>query len=933
MKKKEKISNLEKKETKKLYINHSEKDLLEEFDSNKDEGLTSSEAKKRLEKYGPNRMQETKRRNIFLRFLDQFKDFMILILIIAAILSFVTKDYAEGGLVLAIILLNAIIGLIQEEKAEKALQAIQKMSSPHAKVLRDGVEQVIDASEVVPGDIVILEAGDNVSADMRLIESVNLKIDESALTGEAVPVDKKAIILENEEVALGDRINSAYMSTIVTYGRGVGIVTETGMDTEIGDIAKMIHEAKTDQTPLQKSIAQLGKILALIALAITFVIFAINIGEHYIFDEGAVTWQVWKDSLMTSVALAVAAIPEGLPAIITIILALGMQNLARHKAIMKNLPAVETLGSTSVICSDKTGTLTQNVMTVTDLHVEGKTFKVSDIETMSPTLKNVISYGVLCNDTKVNKDDDGKYNTIGDPTEIAFVDLAIALDKNPIDILNKYPRVFELPFDSERKLMTTVHDFEDGRYAVIKGAPDVMLKRSNLSDEEISKYEMANLEMTSRALRVLAVGYKKLDDNMDLDLMNHETLEYNIEIIGLVGMIDPPRPEVKDAIKTTYDAKMQVIMITGDHKNTALAIAKDLNIIKDDSDKAISGLELDNMTDEEFERELEHIKVYARVSPENKVRIVNAWKEKGNIVAMTGDGVNDAPALKSANIGIAMGITGTEVSKSAAEMILTDDNFTTIVTAVEEGRGIYANIRKAIHFLLSCNIGEIITIFLGTVLGALIFKDSIITLTAVQILWVNLVTDSLMALAMGVEPPESDIMKEPPRDAEKSFFADGLGLKIAWQGILIGVLSFIAFIIGYHTSIHFHPGHTDQTMHLQNASAMTFMVLSISQLFHAFNVRSEHKSIFKLKINKWLIGAFVISFLLQILTIVFPFSRKLFGIDKLNVYEWLIVFGLALIPVMVSEIQKLISNRKRKYKLSNRRNPNDRNIIDIAKNQ
>ena len=892
------------------YHQMSKEQVIDHFESNFEVGLSQVEVNKRIGEHGKNELEQTKKRSLFLRFFDQLKDFMIVILFIAAIISFATSDYWEGGLVIAIILINAILGLAQESKAEKALQAIQKMASPHAKVLRDGIEMVVDVSDLVVGDIVLIEAGDYVPADIRILESVNLKVDESALTGEAVPVDKKVITLDSEEIALGDRVNSAYMSTVVTYGRGVGIVVETGMNTEIGKIAKMIQVSKTDQTPLQKSISKLGKTLAIIAIIITVLIFAINIAQHYLLDTSRITWQVWKDSLMTSVALAVAAIPEGLPAIITITLALGMQNLARQRAIMKSLPAVETLGSTSVICSDKTGTLTQNVMTVTKVYYNHQFKDLTIDQTLDGDFHKLISYGVLCNDTKVNLDDNNKYHTIGDPTEVAFIDLAILTNDNPIEITKANPRIFELPFDSERKLMTTVHDFSDGRYAVIKGAPDVMLSRSSSSEKVIKKYEDANLLMTSEALRVLAVGFKKIDEKLPLDKLTHEYLENEIELIGLVGMIDPPRPEVKDAIQVSYRAGIDVIMITGDHKNTALAIAKELNIIKSSEDIAISGLELDKLSDEEFMEKLEHIKVYARVSPENKVRIVEAWKTHGNIVAMTGDGVNDAPALKAANIGIAMGITGTEVSKGAADMVLVDDNFTTIVNAVGEGRGIYANIQKAIHFLLSCNIGEIVTIFLGTLIGAFIFGGAVTTLTAVQILWVNLVTDSLMAIAIGLEPREDDIMEEKPRDSRKSFFADGLGIKIGWQGIMLGLLSFSAFVIGFFiypaTSAELADPELLKAARLINASTMTFMVLALSQLFHAFNIKSQTKSIFKTKFNKFLVGAFFISLFLQVLTIVFPFTREIFHLSSLNLVEWLIVLGLAITPVVVVEIQKLI---------------------------
>lgn len=895
------------------YYQLSKEDVAKSLDTNLKTGLTQEKANNNLKKYGKNKLIEPKKRSLILKFFDQLMDFMILILFIASILSFVTKDIFEGIFIIAIIFINAIIGVIQEAKAEKSLKAIQKLSSPHAKVIRDGVDILIDAEDVTVGDLVILQAGDYVPADLRIIESVNLKIDESALTGESLPVEKKTLALENKEIALGDKINLGYMSTVVTYGRGLGIVTNIGMKSEIGKIATMLSEAKNDQTPLQKSIAKLGKTLAIIAIIISIVIFAINIVETYVHNS-MVIWEDWKNALMASIALAVAAIPEGLPAIITIVLAIGMQNLARQKAIMKSLPAVETLGSTSVICSDKTGTLTQNTMTVTHLYLHEKVSSLNEIKP-STKLDKLALYGLLCNDTKVNLDENGNYLKIGDPTEIAFIDLAINLGYNPINLIAENKRIFELPFDSERKLMTTVHDFNDGRYAIIKGAPDIIFNKSNDNESIINNYQQANQKMTSDALRVLAIAYKKIDANLNVDEMTPNLLENELTLLGLVGMIDPPRPEVKKAVETACNAGIQTIMITGDHKNTAVAIAKELNIITNDQDIAITGLELDSMDDETFNQKLKYIKVYARVSPENKVRIVKAWKANQNIVAMTGDGVNDAPALKEANIGIAMGITGTEVSKGAADLVLTDDNFTTIVNAVSEGRGIYANIQKAIHFLLSCNSGEIIAIFLGTLIGSLVLSAAIMPLTAIQILWVNLVTDSLLAISIGLEKKEKDIMEEKPRDPNKSFFADGIGIRIIWQGIMIGLLTFGAYLLGYYidqlTGIPI-----DNTLSIIKGSTFAFMVLSLSQITHSFNIRSESKSFLKLPLNKWHIGAVLVSTFLQIVTIIFPFSRNLFGIVALNWYEWLIVLSLSLLPLVIVEIQKLliylIKNKKRK---------------------
>ncbi|MBN3490473.1 cation-translocating P-type ATPase [Acholeplasma equirhinis] len=872
-------------------------------------GLSSNEVQLRIERFGKNELIAEKKRPIFLKFLDQFKDFMVIVLLIAAGIAFVAaileqkpEELTEGLLIVGIVLINAIIGVVQEAKADEALESIKKMSSPHATVLRDGVEIKIDVKDLVPGDIVILQAGDFVPADLRLIEVVNLKCDESPLTGEAVPVEKDNIVIQNNDVPLGDRINLAYMGTVVTYGRGAGVVISSGMQTEIGKIASMLNQSEKSETPLQKSIAQLGKTLALLALIIVGIIFAIQITRGLINGELHIL-----ESFMSAIALAVAAIPEGLPAIITIVLSIGMQNLVKKKAIMRTLPAVETLGSTSIICSDKTGTLTQNIMTVTDLYVNGQTLKVSEIKKPTSELEMLIDYSVLCNDTIV-KYQDNQYLKIGDPTEIALTDLSIQCEINPIAILEKYPRVFELPFDSDRKMMTTVHKIDDQYVSITKGAPDVIFGKSSsyYHDETVkpfdeSTYLMFNQQntfFTDQALRVLAIAFKLYPEETVFDKNVAATLENNLTLLGLVGMIDPARPEVKDAIKETKRAGITTIMITGDHKNTAVAIAKELGILIDDN-LAITGKELDKMSDEEYFAKLKDIRVYARVSPENKVRIVEAWKQTGLVVAMTGDGVNDAPSIKKADIGIAMGITGTEVAKGASDMILTDDNFATIVTAVGEGRAIFANIKKAIHFLLSCNIGEIITIFLGVTLGLVLFPNEpfLQILSASQILWVNLVTDSLMAIGLGLEPKEDNIMDESPRDSKKSIFSGGLGFKIAWQGILIGSITFLAFYIGY------------QMNGIRHAQTLTFMVLAITQLFHAFNVRSEMKSAFNLGKNKFLIFAFIGCFLLQLLTVFVPFiAENVFDIDSVyhwDLTDWLIVLGLSIIPVIIVEITKI----------------------------
>jgi Ca2+-transporting ATPase len=883
----------------------SVEELTKDLNSNIKKGLSQKQVSSLQETEGFNELLESKQRLWILRFFDQINDFMIYVLFAASIISFLTDEIAEGFLILAIILINAFLGLFQEARAEKALSSIKAMSSPHTKVIRDGIEQVIDVKQVCVGDIVILDAGDYIPADVRIIESINLKVDESALTGEAVPVDKHAKVISENNVALGDRLNLGFMGTVVTYGRGKAIITSIGMQTELGKIATMLDETQNESTPLQKNMAQLGKTLAFIALGITFLIFLISIIEAFIID-GSISVEVLTESLLTSIALAVAAIPEGLPAIITIVLALGMQTLVKQKAIIRTLPAVETLGSTKIICSDKTGTLTQNLMTVTHVYTSSKMFDVNQYTEIPEEVSKLMTYGVLCNDTKINLKD-GKYVKIGDPTEIAFVDLAIALKQDPKNIFDTHKRIYELPFDSNRKLMTTVHDFKDGRYAVIKGAPDVVFKKTKAlyNDDQIknlSNFEKANQDMANQALRVLAVAFKKINKNKPLEQLTNEDLETDLTLVGLVGMIDPARDEVKDSIELCKSAGIKTIMITGDHINTAVAIAKTLHILSDD-ELAITGHDLDQLDDQAFNEKIHKIRVYARVSPEHKVRIVEAWKNQNMVVAMTGDGVNDAPSIKKADIGIAMGITGTEVAKGAADMILTDDNFSTIVNAVSEGRRIFSNIKKSIHFLLSCNIGEILTIFLGTTLGILLFGGRVTTLTAVQILWVNLVTDSLIAIALGLEPKEDDIMNQSPRDASQSIFANGFGRLIAMQGMMIGLISFAAYFIGWHSA----PNGIDPEI---SAETMTFIVLAFSQLVHGFNVRSQSQSTFKLKINKYLIYAFFASAALQLLVVFLPFARNIFGISLPNMTQWIYIIILISLPFIIVESIKFIKNRK-----------------------
>ena len=853
-------------------------------------GLSIETAQNRLEKDGYNELTGKKRKGMFLRFLEQFKDFMVLILLAAAVVSFIATgghEWLDSVIILVIVVLNAILGVTQESRAEKSLEALQTMSAPYAKVRRDGKVIKILAREVVVGDVVVLEAGDYVPADLRIVESVNLKAEESALTGESVPVEKCADPLSGGEIALGDRVNMLFSTSVITYGRGEGIAVATAMHTEVGKIAGMLSDGGETVTPLQRKMGEIGKTLGIIALIICAVMFGVGVLE----GEAPLTM------FMTAVSLAVAAIPEGLPAVVTIVLALGVQRMVKKHAIIKRLPAVETLGSAGVICSDKTGTLTQNRMTVVRLATAAGLAQVQGA--LNDTCKTLLQYGALCNDSELDTEGETP-QALGDPTETALVMAALeaGMDKNELDC--QWPRVHELPFDSDRKLMTTVHKMDDGYISITKGAPDVLLERCaqvmNASaapmDAAVKEQIQAlNTQMADDALRVLAVAYKKLDalPAADADF----AWEQDLTFVGLLGMIDPPRLEVKDSVTLCRKAGIQPVMITGDHRATASAIARELGILGE-GQLAITGLELDNMSQQELEQNVEKYAVYARVSPEHKVRIVRAWQAHGKVVAMTGDGVNDAPALKTADIGCAMGITGTEVSKGAAAMILTDDNFATIVEAVKEGRGIFANIKKAIHFLLSCNVGEIVAVFCATLISPLLHLEA--PLSAIHILWINLVTDSFPALALGVEPVEGGVMEKPPRDPQKSVFSDGMGFTIGWQGVLIGILTLGAYVLGYYT---FGGGHT-------LATTMAFATLSITQLVHVFNVRSD-KSIFRVSLfrNRYLIYAFLGSLVLQLVVMVLPPLQNAFGIVALDAAQWLTVIGLALMTVVFSEIGKL----------------------------
>ena len=886
-----------------LFHTMSIQDTLKALKANSLAGLTTKEAQKRQQEYGKNQLEARKGKSILSRFLSQFKDFMIIVLIVAAVVSFVISllkghaDYIDPIIIFAIIFLNATLGVIQEEKAEKSLEALKKMSAPSAEVLRDNKRTTLPSSELVPGDIIYLETGHYIPADARLITSINLRIDESSLTGESHPVEKDANAILKENTMLGDRKNLVPSTGIVTFGRGVAVVTAIGMKTEVGAIAQMIMEDETPETPLQKRLAKTGKALGIAALGICIAIFLL----------GTLQGRELFDMFMTSVSLAVAAIPEGLPAIVTIMLSLGVQRMAKKNAIIRKLPAVETLGSATFICSDKTGTLTQNVMTVT--HIAS----MKGIEPENNVFgKQLLECAALCNDAYPSND---SKEVIGEPTEKALLVAAIrnGYEKNILD--KKHPRIREIPFDSARKLMTTVHQEADGRYLIItKGAYDVLLMHcskvcNNGSVESFSqshkvKFDRSNLSMAEKALRVIAVAYKYVDHNPNG--MTDSSLEQDLILLGLLGMIDPPRDEVKGAVSMCKSAGITPVMITGDHILTACAIAKALGILSEaeaesvkpqqsklygnknrgESFKAcaITGEQLSHMSDKELEDNIYQYKVFARVSPAHKVRIVKALQKRGEVVAMTGDGVNDAPALKAADIGCAMGKGGTDVAKNAADMILADDNFATIVAAVKEGRGIYDNIRKSIHFLLSSNIGEIITIFVAILFGLPA------PLLAVQLLWVNLVTDSLPAIALGVEPAPDDIMSKPPISPKKGMFSDGLVFKIIFEGAMVGSLALIAYTLGGRT--------------------MAFTVLSLSQLFHAFNMRSEH-SIFKIGLfrNKQMVVSFVVCTFLQIIVVSFEPLTKIFKVTPMLPNQWLIVFILSVIPIVIVELQKFVSNR------------------------
>ncbi len=887
------------------WFNKSVQETEKQLETDVNAGLKSSELVARYEKYGHNELKAKQKKSILVKFLEQFKDFMIIILIIAAIVSGIVGIQEGEGItdtiiILIVVVLNAIIGVAQENKAEKSLEALQKMSSHAAKVMRDGKLIVIPSKDLVPGDVVILETGDYIPADLRIVEAVNLKSQESAMTGESVPVEKSSDVISGE-VELGDRKNMLFSSSLITYGRGKGIVVGTGMNTEVGKIAKMIDETDESQTPLQIKLNNLGKTLGIVALVLCAIIFVV----------GTLYGKEPVHMFMTAVSLAVAAIPEGLAAVSTIVLAIGVQRMVKRNAIVKKLPAVETLGCASVICSDKTGTLTQNKMTVKKIFVNSRTQNIDEIKDKSEELGYLVKSGMLCNDTKIAED--GKLT--GDPTETALVDMGFTLGYEGYTIEN-YPREFEIPFDSDRKLMSTVHKTEDGQYIVYtKGGVDELLKCCNRYSEngeiksDLEDYKSlilsTNKSMAEKALRVLAFGYKIINHSLTKDDMDH--LESDLIFVGMCGMIDPPREEVKDAVQKCISAGIKTVMITGDHKITATAIAKELGILKEESE-AISGSDLEKMSDEELKSKVRNISVYARVSPEHKVRIVKAWQANGEVVSMTGDGVNDAPALKNADIGCAMGIVGTDVSKEAADVILTDDNFSTIVAAVEEGRRIYDNILKAIAFLLSSNIGEIVVLFLAIMLTPILAKLFHITnisglepLLPMHILWINLVTDSLPALALAVDPADKSIMKRKPIKNSKGIFSKGMTWRILYQGVWIGLITLIAFVLGLSTE-----GSSEYKIMV--GQTMAFSVLALSELVHVFNVRNNQESIFKTNPfnNGKLILAIAVSATLMLVVLFMPALREIFDLAVLPMDKLVETICLIFSPLLVVEIFKAL---------------------------
>lgn len=875
-----------------MWYTLSTKEVERQMQTNIEFGLNEKQVEDKQNKFGLNKLEEKKKESIIIKFVKQFNDFMIIILIIASIISAVvaklegSNDYFDSIIIIAIVVFNAIMGLVQEAKAEKSLEALKKMTAPTCKVKRNGKICTIKSEQIVPGDIVLLEAGNYVPADCRLISSSNLKIEESSLTGETVPVLKDANCMLKEKTALGDMVNMAFSTTIVVNGHGEAIVTETGMNTKVGKIAKMIITNEAPETPIQKKLGEVGKTLGIACLGICLLIFIIGLLKKIEPIE----------MFMTSVGLAVAAIPEGLPAIVTIMLSIGVTKMAKKNSIIRKLPAVETLGSSSVICSDKTGTLTQNKMQVTKIaNINGET---NDKE----YIKWLIGMTTMCTDVEISREN-GKIELTGEPTEKAIVNKALDEGQNKIELYNVMKRVKDIPFDSSRKMMTTIHKIPTGYRVITKGAPDILLKRCNkvyengnvttLDYSKTKLIENQNNKMADEALRVLAIAY--LDIPSLPSKIDSENIEKNLIFIGLIGMIDPPREGVKEAVTTCKKAGIKTVMITGDHIITAKAIAKDLGILRG-SDLAITGEELDKIPQSILQKNIMNYSVFARVTPEHKVRIVKAYQSTGAVVAMTGDGVNDAPALKNADIGIAMGKNGTDVAKNAADMVLTDDNFVTIVEAVKQGRNIFDNIKKAVHFLIATNIGEIVTIFLGLLLG---LKSPLL---AIQLLWINLVTDSLPAIALGLEKPEADIMNKKPRDNKKGIFADGLWQKIIAEGIMLGALTLVAFSLGNYL------------YGIEVARTMAFVSLGLLELIHSFNIKSD-ESIFKVGLfeNKYLMGAFILGAILQVVVVVIPSVAEIFKLVPLTQTQWLYTFGISILPLIIIELQKMFDKTDSKF--------------------
>lgn len=869
-----------------MYHSLKIEDILKIFNSDPSKGLSSQEVEKRKIKYGLNKLATQNRDTLITLIWSQINDILIYILIGAAIISFLVGETSDAIIIGIIIILNSIVGVTQEYKAEKSLETLQNLSTPKAIVKRNAQLIEIPSEEIVPGDIIIIDAGRYIPCDLRLIETVNLKIEESALTGESIPVDKDAnLILEDGKTTLGDQKNMAFMSTLATHGRGIGVAVSTGMNTEIGKIASLLKENKKELTPLQKKLEKLGKTLGIAAISICALMFLIG------FIQGRDLFELF----LTSISLAVAAIPEGLPAIVTIVLALSVQRMIKENAIIRKLPAVETLGSVNIICSDKTGTLTQNKMTVTKFYADNIFDDIKKLDINNKIHKLLIENLVLCNDATSSKE-----SSTGDPTEIALLDVAASYNIFKDELQKEHERVNEIPFDSDRKLMTTVNKYKDNFYVMTKGAVDNLLKICTkvfiggievpLTDNIKDSILKATSAMSSEALRVLGAAYKIINDINNTEI---NSLEKDLVFIGLVGMIDPPRLEVKNSISLCKKAGISTVMITGDHKDTAFAVAKSLNIAENPLE-VISGLDLDKLSQEELNEKIMNLKVFARVSPEHKVKIVKAFKSKGNIVSMTGDGINDAPSLKIADIGVSMGITGTDVAKEASDMILTDDNFSTIVSAIEEGRNIYNNIKKSILFLISCNIGEIMSIFFSILLGWAS------PLRSIHILWVNLITDSFPALALGVDPKDDGVMKEKPRNSNETIFTGAIG-NILFSGSIICILTLIAFQIGLHR----YPG---SVMHAQT---MAFITMSISELIHSLNMRNEKKSIFKIGFftNRFLIFSIVLGIILQIIILYVPYLSSIFSVYPLNSGDWKWIALLSLMPLFISEILKILKSK------------------------